>query len=124
MYNKINKHTFNYLSAYIYIYIYAPKCDPTPQRVTTAPESRVEVTAISDGHFFIQTASAFYRPCYRLGTFQTFVSGWSWVAGPQTGRKALGEKKSKDWQSIWIQLGLSEDFVVENTCQCVFVSFL
>lgn len=124
MYNKINKHTFNYLSAYIYIYIYAPKCDPTPQRVTTAPKSRVEVTAISDGHFFIQTASAFYRSCYRLGTFQTFVSGWSWVAGPQTGRKALGEKKSKDWQSIWIQLGLSEDFVVENTCQCVFVSFL
>lgn len=77
MYNKINKHTFNYISAYIHIYIYAPKCDPTPQRVTTAPESRVEVTAISDGHFFIQTASAFYRPCYRLGTFQTFVSGRS-----------------------------------------------
>lgn len=39
--------------------MYEPKCDPTPQTVTTAPDSRVKVTAISEGHFFIQTASAF-----------------------------------------------------------------
>lgn len=42
-----------------YIDISAPKCDPTPKTVTAEPESTVEVRAISNGHFLIQTASAF-----------------------------------------------------------------